>query len=1127
MAKTNCAAAGGICTGTVRGARLSTEGNHTHACRAVPDSTSGRCSPGKLAIRCYYLHPLLAGPIETWTPELDRMAAVGFDSVIAAPPFAPGRTGNLFLTADHDRLDPRLGNRGPVAALADWANESRRRGLSPMLDLVIDRVAAEHATSNGLGAWYKSESADDLPDPRQVPHEAGVATLAANGESADVAAWWARRLVAWVDAGIAGFRCIRPHLVPPALWRALFAAVRERHQDVRFMAAASGLAAAEAAVLAECGFDLVACDLRHWDFRAEGFAEELEALAQIAPLVAMPETPFDRRVARDFTDSGRAWRAARRALDFATACGAGWLMPMGFEYGASRALDPARDRPEDFAYLRAEAAFDLTPQIRAANARCAAAEADSAPRSVRSLSPPEAPAAALLFSDGDNTAAAGQRVVLVNTSLEGAVRAPLAPLLTEGGFGALAENGEAPPLEPDAALILDPAGVRVLRARTMAPVARPERDPLDAAQVARISIEAVSPSVEDGRFAAKRLVGETVEVTADLIGDGHDRLGAALLWRAADEEAWHEAPMTRLVNDRWVGRFPLSRMGRYVFTVLAWKDRFGSFAEELEKKHAAGVPIALELEEGRLLVAETARAAAPEIAPRLAALVDELAAADAEERRRLLLAPATAELMVAARMRQHAQRHPTEFPVEAERRAAAFASWYEMFPRSQSGDPGRHGTFDDVIARLPAMSAMGFDVLYFPPIHPIGRTNRKGRDNAVRAELGDPGSPYAIGGAEGGHDAIHPELGTLDDFRRLVGAARDQGMEVALDFAVQCSPDHPWLREHPDWFEWRPDGTIRYAENPPKKYEDIVNVDFYAESALPSLWLALRDIVLFWAEQGARLFRVDNPHTKPLPFWEWLIEDVRARYPDAIFLAEAFTRPKVMYRLAKIGFSQSYTYFTWRNSKAELTEYLTELTTNASEFFRPHFFVNTPDINPVFLQTSGRPGFLIRAALAATMSGLFGMYNGFELCEARALPGREEYAHSEKYEIRAWDWDAPGNIIAEIARLNHIRRNNPALQTHLGISFHNASNDQIIYYSKTTPDLQNVVLVAVNLDPHFPQECDIEVPLWFYGLPDSAAIAVTDLMHDHRFTWYGKVQHIRLDPTMPFAIWRIRPLGTG
>jgi starch synthase (maltosyl-transferring) len=656
------------------------------------------------------------------------------------------------------------------------------------------------------------------------------------------------------------------------------------------------------------------------------------------------------------------------------------------------------------------------------------------------------------------------------------------------------------------------------------PLAGP--DVLAAAAAPRIAIEAVSPAVDDGRFPAKRVVGDIVEVSADLVADGHDRLAAAVLWRPEDEANWREAPMALDVNDRWIGSFPLSQPGRHLFTVLAWKDRFSSFAEELENKHAAEVPITLELEEGRLLIAEIA--ARPSGAG-LRRLSKQLAGADAEAQLRLLLAPETAALVAAAQVRPHAVRHPTEFAVLAERRAAVFAAWYELFPRSQTSDPRRHGTFDDVIARLPAIRDMGFDVVYFPPIHPIGEVNRKGRNNAPRAAPGDLGSPYAIGSAEGGHTAIHPQLGTLDDFRRLQRAASGLGLELALDFAIQCAPDHPWLREHPDWFQWRPDGSIRYAENPPKKYEDIVNVDFYADGSIPDLWNALRDILLFWAGEGVRLFRVDNPHTKPLPFWEWVIAAVCRDYPDTIFLAEAFTRPKVMYRLAKVGFSQSYTYFTWRNTKAELTEYLTELTTTAPrEFFRPHFFVNTPDINPLFLQGSGRAGFLIRGALAATLSGLFGVYSGFELCEAAALPGREEYLDSEKYEIRVRDWNAPGNIVAELTRLNQIRQANPALQTHLGIAFHNAFNDQILYYAKATADLRNFILIAVSLNPFFPQEADIEVPLWRFGLPDEASIAVEDLMAETSWVWTGKIQHIRLDPAgLPFAIWRLRRLGAA
>ncbi|MFB9970194.1 hypothetical protein ACFFMP_09265 [Pseudoroseomonas cervicalis] len=419
---------------------------------------------------------------------------------------------------------------------------------------------------------------------------------------------------------------------------------------------------------------------------------------------------------------------------------------------------------------------------------------------------------------------------------------------------------------------------------------------------------------------------------------------------------------------------------------------------------------------------------------------------------------------------------------------------------------------------------MGFDVLYFPPIHPIGQKNRKGRNNSLKAEAGDPGSPYAIGSEAGGHDALHPELGTLEDFRRLVAAAREHGLELALDFAIQCSPDHPWLREHPEWFAWRPDGSIRYAENPPKKYEDIVNVEFYAEGAKPALWLALRDVVLFWVKEGVKLFRVDNPHTKPLPFWEWMIGEVRAKAPDAVFLSEAFTRPKVMYRLAKIGFSQSYTYFTWRNSAWEMREYLEELNrAPVADFFRPHFFVNTPDINPVFLQNSGRGGHLIRAGLAATLSGLWGVYNGFELCEARPVPGKEEYLDSEKYEIKVWDYDRPGNITAEITLLNRIRRQNPALHTHLGTTFLRSNHDGILTYVKATPEGENIVLVAVSMDPNQPLETHFELPQTGLGLPPGAGLLAEDLIHGGEEAWHGTHRHVRLDPhSMPFAIWRIR-----
>jgi starch synthase (maltosyl-transferring) len=478
-------------------------------------------------------------------------------------------------------------------------------------------------------------------------------------------------------------------------------------------------------------------------------------------------------------------------------------------------------------------------------------------------------------------------------------------------------------------------------------------------------------------------------------------------------------------------------------------------------------------------------------------------------------------LMAAFTPRSAVSRYPLELEVRVDRPTARFSSWYELFPRSQSGDPRRHGTFEDVMGRLPYVRDLGFDVLYFPPIHPVGKTNRKGRNNALVAKSEDPGSTYAIGSAAGGHTRIHPELGSLDDFRRLVSAAHTHGIEIAIDFAVQCSLDHPWIKEHPEWFEWRPDGSIKFSENPPKKYEDIVNVRFDGD-AFPAVWYALRQVVLFWLDQGVKIFRVDNPHTKPIPFWKWLIDEVNAIDREVIFLAEAFTRPKMMKKLAKAGFQQSYTYFTWRNTKSELVSYIVELAGEMGEYYRPNFFVNTPDINPYYLQTSGRPGFIVRATLAAMLSGNWGLYSGFELCEAAPLPGREEYLNSEKYEIKARDFDAPGHIKDHIRALNRIRQENPALQDWRNILVLNAWNDNIMAFAKLTPARDNCVMVLVNLDPGNAQECTYEVPLWEFGLPDHAAIKAEDLLLGISFTLYGKTHRIRLDPhERSVVVWRL------
>ena len=644
----------------------------------------------------------------------------------------------------------------------------------------------------------------------------------------------------------------------------------------------------------------------------------------------------------------------------------------------------------------------------------------------------------------------------------------------------------------------------------------------------RVAIEAVSPCIDGGRFAAKSVVGARFPVEADIFCDGHDKIDAAVMIRPKGSKAWVETPMRFVDNDRWAGVAVFGSVGAWEFSIRAWRDEHASWIDEASKKRNAGVPIALELVEGRALVARARdEGASVDAADRAAfdALLAEFdAATEPDERYGLLAADATRRLVRRSGFRTNLTELDAPLPVWVDRERAQVSAWYELFPRSMSFSTKHHGTFDDVIERLPYVRDLGFDVLYFPPIHPIGKTNRKGRNNSLTPAEGDPGSPYAIGAPEGGHDAIHPELGDFESFRRLVAEAKAHGLEIALDFAIQCSPDHPWIRERPEWFDWRPDGTIKFAENPPKKYEDIVNVHFYGES-LPALWLTLRDIVLFWIEQGVTIFRVDNPHTKPLPFWEWMIAEVRARCPEAIFLAEAFTRPKMMKRLAKVGFNQSYSYFTWRTGKQELTGYLTELTTGDTPFvMRPNFFVNTPDINPFHLQSGGRPMHRVRLVLAASLSTSFGVYNGFEICEATPIPGKtkEEYLDSEKYQLRVWDFDRPGHIKDDIRFVNRIRAEHPALRQFANLEFFNAGNDNVLYYGKYDDDLSDFVLFAVNLDPHAPQGAEIEIPLWKFGLPDDAGIDATDLVTGADFRWEGKVQSVWLTPwERPYCVWAL------
>ena len=637
-----------------------------------------------------------------------------------------------------------------------------------------------------------------------------------------------------------------------------------------------------------------------------------------------------------------------------------------------------------------------------------------------------------------------------------------------------------------------------------------------------IVIENLEPLLDCGRHAVKRLVGDPVHVAADVFKDGHDIVAAAVKWRMTGGKKWSEVPMTAGDNDRWFGSFTVGEMGDCEYTVVAWLDAYATWCDEFRRKHGGGQKdLSSEALEGaHLLEGGASRAGKPD-KPILRAAAEELRAADRDGARAV-----AARTDLAALMAKYADRSiGSEFRpygrIMVERKAALFAAWYEFFPRSAGGHGDRGSTFRECLARLDDAKAMGFDVVYFPPVHPIGTTKRKGRNNALECEPGDPGVPYAIGNRHqgcphgGGHRDVAPELGTLEDFGWLVGEAKKRGLEIALDFALNCSPDHPYVAEHPEWFFHRPDGTIKYAENPPKKYEDVYPLDYHNES-WPDLWNELRDVVLWWAERGVRTFRVDNPHTKPVSFWEWLIAEARAKFPDLVFLSEAFTKPKMMRVLAKAGFSQSYTYFTWRNTKHELTEYLSELTApRSADYFRPNFFTNTPDILPFFLQQGGRAPFMIRSVLAATLSPLYGIYSGFELCESAALPGREEYRDSEKYQFKQRDWNAPGNIKPLLARLNAARRDNPALQHLANLRFHTAENENILFYAKATGD--NIILVAVNLDPLGTQAAAVEWPLWEYGLAWDADYGVQDLLTGERWTWHGARNYVALDPSVRVA----------
>lgn len=639
----------------------------------------------------------------------------------------------------------------------------------------------------------------------------------------------------------------------------------------------------------------------------------------------------------------------------------------------------------------------------------------------------------------------------------------------------------------------------------------------------RIVITNVDPELNCGRNPIKRALGEKIRVTADVFGDGHDVVKAALHYRKKEDKDWIEVPMKFFGNDHWEASFRPEKTGQYEYIIRGWVDHFGTWQHALQKKFEANQDVSTELLVGVNLMEEAISSAKPAQAKKLSSVASTIKKSNGQPAVSKGLSEEIASIMYQCGDRSNASTYSKVLTVDVERKKALFSTWYELFPRSASQEPGKHGTFQDCERLLPMIADMGFDVLYFPPIHPIGRSHRKGLNNSVTANPGDPGSPWAIGAKEGGHKAIHPELGTIKDFTRLVKKAKALGIEVALDLALQCAPDHPYVKEHPQWFKWRPDGTVQYAENPPKKYQDILPINFENDD-WENLWLELKSIVDYWIDKGVKIFRVDNPHTKPFPFWEWLIREVRKENPELIFLAEAFTRPRIMEELGKIGFNQSYTYFTWRETQEEIISYLNELTkTERSNYYRPNFWPNTPDILPPHLVSGGEPAFISRVILAATLSSNYGIYGPvYEFGINKPMPGKEEYIDSEKYEIKQWDWNRTTRIKEVIKKVNQFRKENPALQETNNIHFGSSENNQIICYGKATDDYSNQMIMVVNLDPHNLQRTMVKVPLHELGIPYDRPYFVRDLFTGSRYQWLGEWNYVELNPhILPAHIFRV------
>lgn len=635
----------------------------------------------------------------------------------------------------------------------------------------------------------------------------------------------------------------------------------------------------------------------------------------------------------------------------------------------------------------------------------------------------------------------------------------------------------------------------------------------------RVIIENVQPLVDGGLYPAKRTVGERVDVTAAIYGDGHDHIRAEVLYKKKEATEWERVELTPTFNDEWKASFYVPEKGTYVYTLQAWVDHFDTWYDGFKKKANAKVDVKVELMEGAILLRTLGQSNKDllSIARKLEDTQRYQVAID------LVMSQEFANVVHENPLRENETKLNQEISIQVEHTKANYSAWYEFFPRSASLESGKHGTFQDCIRLLPRIAAMGFDVLYFPPIHPIGKINRKGKNNNVRSLPGEPGSPWAIGSDEGGHKSVLPALGTIEDFKKLIAESKKLGIDVAMDIAFQCAPDHPYVQEHPEWFKQRPDGSIQYAENPPKKYQDIYPFNFESDN-WEALWDELRSVFLFWMEQGVTIFRIDNPHTKPIPFWHWVIAEVQKKNPDVIFLSEAFTRPKVMASLAKVGFTQSYTYFTWRVSKQELMEYVNDLVYGPSRnYFRPNFWPNTPDILPYHLQNQGENSFILRYALAATLSSNYGVYGpAYEFYENTPIEGREEYFNSEKYELRNYDWKRTNRMTDIMSLLNKIRKENAALQSTWNIQFCPIENNQIIAFLKATDDLSNIILVVANLDTNRGQSGYIQLPKERLKLTDKVNIKLHDLITDEHYTWTQDWNFVDLNPhKMPFHLFKL------